>query len=228
MEARIAYCSQCRGMFVGWNKRYVTHSLFCRKWTSNPSKLAAIAIIPLVLIFALPQPSASVSSVGASRMSDFQLSHLSNRKGPDPAIQFIDSFLKMHEVGETNRRRLAVSIVASARKFNLDPKLIASVTVVESRGNPFAISGKNAVGIMQIHVPTWGSTADREGLNLFRIEDNIEFGSRILSEYTRQYGLKEGIRRYTGFIRGNAESEQSADEYEAKVQQTYGIGASKT
>jgi len=87
-------------------------------------------------------------------MSDFQLSHLSNRKGPDPAIQFIDSFLKMHEVGETNRRRLAVSIVASARKFNLDPKLIASVTVVESRGNPFAISGKNATISPRIAAPS--------------------------------------------------------------------------
>jgi soluble lytic murein transglycosylase-like protein len=187
--------------------------------------LAAIAIIPLVLIFALPQPSASVSSVGAPV---YQLSYLSSRKGPDPAIQFIEAFLKKNEVGEANRRRLAVSIVASARKFNLDPKLIASITIVESRGNPFAISGKNAVGIMQIHLPTWGQAADREGLNLFRIEDNIDFGSRILSEYTHQFGLKEGVRRYSGFIRGNAESEQSADEYEAKVQQTYGIGPSKT
>ena len=34
------------------------------------------------------------------------------------------------------------SIVTSARKHNLNPKLIASVLIVESRGNPFAISGK--------------------------------------------------------------------------------------
>jgi soluble lytic murein transglycosylase-like protein len=186
--------------------------------------LAAIAIIPLVLIFTLPQPSASVSFVGKSGISEFQLSHPSNRKAPDPEIQSIDAFLKKSEVSEVNRRRLAVSIVASARKFNLDPKLIASITIVESRGNPFAISGKSAVGIMQIHLPTWGQTADREGLNLFRIEDNIEFGSRILRDYTLQYGVWEGVRRYSGFIRGNVESEQSADDYEAKVQQTYGIG----
>ena len=30
---------------------------------------------------------------------------------------------------------------------------------------------------MQIHLPTWGLTADREDINLFKIEDNIDFGA---------------------------------------------------
>ena len=75
--------------------------------------------------------------------------------------------------------------MASAKKYDLDARLIASVTIVESRGNPFAISGKDAIGIMQIHLPTWGRTADKQGINLFKIEDNVDFGAQILKDYKR-------------------------------------------
>ena len=133
----------------------------------------------------------------------------------------MDAFLKRHEVPEENRERLAESIVTSARKYNLNPKLIASVLIVESRGNPFAISGKSAIGIMQIHVPTWGEITEREGIDLFKIEDNVDFGARILHDYTRQFGIWEGVKRYNGFFVDDPASEQSADEYVAKVQRIF-------
>jgi Transglycosylase SLT domain len=78
-----------------------------------------------------------------------------------PATHSIDAFLERHGVREANRSRLAESIV--------NPRLIASIMIIESRGNPFAISGKDAIGIMQ-NMPTWGQTADREGINLLKIE----------------------------------------------------------
>ena len=93
--------------------------------------------------------------------------------------------------------------------------------IIESRGNAFAISGANAVGIMQIHLPTWGQTAVREGINLFRIEDNIDFGARILKNYIRQFGLWAGVKRYNGFVADDPTSDQSAQQYVAKVQQVY-------
>jgi soluble lytic murein transglycosylase-like protein len=93
--------------------------------------------------------------------------------------------------------------------------------IVESRGNPFAISGQDAVGIMQIHLPTWGNTADRENINLLKIEDNIDFGARILKDYIRRFGDSEGIRRYNGFIPGEPTWEKSSQEYLDKVQQVY-------
>jgi soluble lytic murein transglycosylase-like protein len=133
----------------------------------------------------------------------------------------MDAFLKRHEVREANRSRLAESIVTSARKYNLSPRLIASIMIVESRGNPFAISGKDAIGIMQIHLPTWGRTVDREGVNLFKIEDNIDFGARILKTYIRQFGLWQGVKKYNGFVADDPASEQSAQQYVAKVQQVY-------
>ena len=33
---------------------------------------------------------------------------------------------------------------------------------------------------------------------MFRIEDNIDLGARILRDYTRQHGLWDGVLRYLG------------------------------
>lgn len=95
--------------------------------------------------------------------------------------------------------------------------------IVESGGNPLAISGKHSIGVMQIHLPTWGQIADREGLNLLSIEDNIELGSRILKNYIRQFGLWEGVKRYNGFLADDPTSQQSAQDYVAKVQRIYEV-----
>jgi hypothetical protein len=116
---------------------------------------------------------------------------------------------------------VAESIVRSSRKYDVDPRLIASITIVESRANPFAVSHADSVGIMQIHLPTWGRTALQEGINLFKVEDNIDFGVRILRNYIRRFGLSEGIRRYRGWKAEDPNSIQSADDYLAKVQHIY-------
>ena len=93
--------------------------------------------------------------------------------------------------------------------------------IVESRANPFAISNADAIGIMQIHLPTWGREADKEGINLFKIEDNVDFGARILKDYVRRFGLWEGVKRYKGWNPDSRDSLESAEEYAAKVQRTY-------
>jgi len=138
----------------------------------------------------------------------------------DPAVQTITRFLKKFQVGPALRKRLAEALVRSSRKHNVDPRLAASIMIVESRGNPFAISPSNAVGIMQIHVPTWARTIEEQGINLFKIEDNIDFGVRVLKNYVQRYGHDEGIKRYNGW---NPASPQSvtADAYLQKVQRIY-------
>ena len=95
--------------------------------------------------------------------------------------------------------------------------------IVESRANPFAISGRDSVGIMQIHLPTWGRTADREGINLLKIEDNVDFGARILRDYVHQFGVWDGVKRYNGRISEDPDSQRSAEEYLNKVQGVYGF-----
>jgi soluble lytic murein transglycosylase-like protein len=141
---------------------------------------------------------------------------------PDPAIRVMDSLLKKYEVADERRTRIAEAIIHSSRKHNLDPRLIASIVIVESRANPFAISAADAVGIMQIHVPTWQSIVDHESINLFKIEDNVDFGVRILKDYVNRYGLDEGIKRYNGWHSDRPETTQTAEAYLQKVRRIYG------
>jgi soluble lytic murein transglycosylase-like protein len=128
--------------------------------------------------------------------------------------------LKRFEIDPNRRRRVAEAIVRSSSRHNIDPRLIASIMIVESRGNPFAISSRDAVGIMQIHVPTWARTVDQEHIDLFKIEDNVEFGVRILKDYIDRYGHDEGIKRYNGWNPHTPEP-STADAYLQKVTQIY-------
>jgi Transglycosylase SLT domain len=221
-QPRIIFCLKCRGMKVGWNRRYILHGISCKQWLRSSVEFAILATLTATLLFAFSLPTASILSVDLPRQP-LQKARAPVSPPVGPAIRSTDVFLKRFEVGEALRSRLAESIVTSARKYNLNPKLIASIMIVESGGNPRAISGKNSIGVMQIHLPTWGEIADREGLNLLDIEDNIEMGSRILKNYIRQFGLWEGVKRYNGFLADDPTSEQSAQEYVTKVQRVYGL-----
>lgn len=220
MQPRIAICSRCGGMRLGWNKRYISHWLRCKGWLRKSSRFGRAAIV-MAMILGFSKPSVSVSPAPTSeqpvRVARAPVAVVTVA----PEVRSMNAFLKLHKVGEANRNRLAESIVASARKHGLNPRLLASIMIVESRGNPFAISGQNAVGIMQIHLPTWGSTADRENINLLKIEDNVDFGAQILKDYVRRFGLSEGVKRYNGFIPGEPTWEKSSEEYLAKVQRVY-------
>jgi len=226
MQPRVAFCNRCRGMRVGWNRRYVLHRILCRRWLHDSARLWSLAVLMMVLVLAFPDPNASVLSAvrppqPVSRQPVQEPRFQTAVKSVGPSVLSMEAFLKSHGVREANCVRLALSIVDSARKYDLDPRLIASIVIVESRGNPFAISGKDAIGIMQIHLPTWGYTADREGINLLKIEDNIDFGTRILKNYLRQFGVWGGVKRYNGFFVDDRTSEQSAQAYVEKVQRVY-------
>ena len=222
MQPRFAFCKRCRGMRVGWNKRYISHWLFCKHWLRRSSTLGG-ALVVGALVLGFPEPGVSVSSTPRPELTPVpRIRAAVTVTTVAPELNSIKALLERHEVNETNRSRLAEAIVASSKKYGLNAKLLASIMIVESRGNPFAISNKNAIGIMQIHLPTWGQTADREGINLLKIEDNIDFGARILKNYVSHFGLWEGVKRYNGFIADNPVSEQSADDYVVKVQRIYG------
>jgi hypothetical protein len=221
---RFVFCNRCRGMRVGWNARYGLHCLTCTRLLSQASKMMILTMLIVILILGSPMPSVTVFSgdthptlrpegLGSSPAEALVI----------PAVHSMEVFLGQYSVDESHRIRVAESIVTTARKYNLDAKLIGSIVIVESRANPFAISDKDSVGMMQIHLPTWGQTAVREGINLFKIEDNVDFGARILKDYVRQFGLWEGVKRYKGWIPDDPASQQSAEDYVAKVQRVYGV-----
>jgi soluble lytic murein transglycosylase-like protein len=112
--------------------------------------------------------------------------------------------------------KLTKLIVRHALNKKLDPKLVASIIIVESRGNPLAISGAKAVGIMQIHVPSWCDVVDFTEKNPFDPEVNIEIGTTILVDYLRHNkDLESALLAYEG------SHDPTQSEYASKVMAVY-------
>jgi len=216
----IAFCNRCRGMNVGYNKRYVIHRLLCGKLASRSAKFLVLSAVLLFFVFKSPTGllrDISQPQTGAVAEASFMPSV------PEPGqVASLSELLARYGVDVSHRERVAKAIAASSLKYNVDPKLVASVVIVESGANPFAVSGSNAVGIMQIHLPTWGLLAEQQGINLFKIEDNADLGVRILSGYIKSYGEWGGVAHYLGQT-DDPGSQQAAAEYVQKVQKVYGL-----
>jgi len=212
-------------MKVGWNRRYVLHNLACRNWVSKSLKLLILTAALSSFIFAFPVPTEVIlSSLQEQQiqMPVVQASFVPLPTLPKVATESIERMLAKYGVDSGLRQRVAHAIVASSRKYNVDSRLVASIMIVESRANPFAISDADAIGIMQIHLPTWGPVADKQGINLFKIEDNVDLGVRILKGYMAESGMWEGVARYNG-SGADPVSQQATNDYVQKVQRIYGI-----
>jgi soluble lytic murein transglycosylase-like protein len=76
--------------------------------------------------------------------------------------------------------------------------LIAAQIATESNCNPFVVSNRGAVGLMQVTTKPWAKEFDFTKINLFNPEDNMTVGCSITSRLVKQYGLREGLIRYYG------------------------------
>src|SRR5882672_9287607 len=132
MQPKIAFCIRCGGMEMGWNKRFMSHKLYCKGWLHKSSRLVGVAVVA-VMVFGFPKPGASVSSVPVA-IQPQGVAEVPADPTVDAEIRSMNAFLRLHKVSETNRERLADAIVTSARKHGLKPRLLASIMIVESRG----------------------------------------------------------------------------------------------
>lgn len=73
---------------------------------------------------------------------------------------------------------LSTMIDEAARKYNVDPKLVAAVAEVESGGNQNETSSAGAIGVMQL-MP---DTAAALGVNPYDKKSNIEGGAKYLRQ----------------------------------------------
>ncbi len=84
-------------------------------------------------------------------------------------------------------------IIKYSKVYSVDPYLIAAVIKVESNFNPYAISPKEARGLMQIMPATGSWAAEKIGLENFYVEElytsevNIEIGSWYLQNLNKQF-----------------------------------------
>lgn len=91
-----------------------------------------------------------------------------------------------------------------AKERDLDANLIAALILVESGGNPKAISSCGAVGLMQV-MPRDGLAQKLYGSmfasrpttqELLDPKYNIEYGTGMLANLIAKYGEKDGLKRY--------------------------------
>lgn len=82
----------------------------------------------------------------------------------------------------------------AARRHNVDPALLSIVTLLESRGNPQAVSARGAVGLMQIMPETARKIAEARGIRNFDVAElrdpatNLDFGAWFLSRQLATFG----------------------------------------
>ncbi len=147
MYQRIIFCHKChRSMFVGLNRRYCYHLI---KHTAINKLLILMAVLCLISLY---PSSISIMSAKKVGLADY-VSEAEFRQE-----RIVQTILKRFaNVNTEDLGKLAKIIVRQALDKKLDPKLVAAIIVVESNGNPLAISGSKSVGIMQIHLPTWSS-----------------------------------------------------------------------
>lgn len=203
---RIIFCHKCRrSMFVGFNGRYLIH---LGRHTAVNKLLILFAVLLLISV----APS-TISTMSGRKVSS--ASFVSEEQYKQEKI--VQSTLKRHsQISPERINKLTKIIVRHSQNKKLDPKLVASIIVVESGGHSTAVSVAKAVGLMQIHVPTWGRVFDFTERNPFDPEVNIDLGTTILADYIKQYkSLDLALAAYEGT------HDPAASDYVAKVAEVY-------
>jgi soluble lytic murein transglycosylase-like protein len=206
MYQRILFCHKChRSMFVGLNRRYFSHLL---KHTAINKILILLAVLGLISLYPSTISIMSAKKIGLG-------SYISEAEFKQERI--VQGILKRFvNASASEAGKLSKIIVRHSLAKKLDPKLVAAIIVVESSGNPLAISGSKSVGLMQIHLPTWSNVVNFAEKNPFDPEVNIEIGTGILANYLkRNKDVESALLAYEG-SHAIAESE-----YSAKVMEVY-------
>lgn len=117
---------------------------------------------------------------------------------PDPVVDAVREHLLDYQrrTGLTRGEiaDLALTIVGEARRHRMDPALALAVMHVESRYNAFAVSSKDAMGLMQIVPSTGEELAARLGIRwegphtLFDPTTNVRIGMAYLQQLRDRYG----------------------------------------
>ena len=91
-------------------------------------------------------------------------------------------------------QNLSTLIEAAARKYKVDPKLVAAVAEVESNGNQNAVSSAGAIGVMQL-MP---GTAASLGVDPYNKQQNVEGGAKYLRQMLDTFGgdTKKAVAAY--------------------------------
>ena len=117
-------------------------------------------------------------------------------------------------------------IRSAAERYSLDPELIRAVIKVESSFNPYAVSHKGAMGLMQLMPDT---AEEMKVAAPFKAEDNIMGGSRYLRKLLDIFdgNLQLSLAAYNAgpnrvLANGTIPEIPETEQYVKKVLQEYG------
>ncbi|MFA6204608.1 MAG: lytic transglycosylase domain-containing protein [Methylocystis sp.] len=132
---------------------------------------------------------------------------------------------------ETSAEAIASATDEASRRFNIPPQWIRAVMRAESHDDACAVSGKGAIGLMQIMPATYDELRLKHALgpDPFNPSDNILAGAAYLSEMFDRYGkggflaaYNAGPQRYEQYLRGSQLPAETTD-YVAELASKLGL-----
>lgn len=130
------------------------------------------------------------SSEGKAAFGDFASLFNSDRwkNNPDASglQEFYSSLDSRYSVqhGSLTSASLASLLDNNAKRYNVNPELLAAIMHQESGGNPGAKSGKGAMGLMQLMPETASTYGVR---NPYNPEQNMDAGAHYFSDLLKRY-----------------------------------------
>ena len=133
-------------------------------------------------------------SLGVAASDKASVTAGENKKQPLPEVQKLKNSGKVLADMPLADQNLSTLIEAAARKYNVDPKLVAAVAEVESNGNQEAVSSAGAIGVMQLMPDTAASL----GVDPYNKQQNIEGGAKYLRQMLDTFGgdTKKAVAAY--------------------------------
>lgn len=133
--------------------------------------------------------SNAILNLGEYVLNDNSSDELNNLKKQE-ITELMMMLGKNYHLNDKIKKSVASLTYFWASHYNLHPKLVMSIILVESSGNPSAVSNRDAKGLMQV------TKLHSRVLDPYLIENNIMIGTTYLSHLIRLYGIEGGIKRY--------------------------------
>ncbi len=181
-------------------------------------------LVLFIILVSVLLPSLSVTKAAMySYVDQFGRLHFTNvpadpRYREDPRFDVIRKTAVQGRYGQFIR--------TAAERYSLDPELIRAIIKVESSFNPFAVSEKGAMGLMQLMPGTAEEMHVREP---FEASDNIMGGSRYLRKMLNLFDgdLRLGLAAYNAGPNRVLENRRipkipETEQYVEKVLREYG------
>jgi soluble lytic murein transglycosylase-like protein len=158
--------------------------------SSNRTRFAPLAALVLFSLSCAVTPVAAPVGDPGSVLADQTVPN-------DPAVEAVRAHIVKYQartgLTDIETARLAHTVVVEARRHHFDPALVLAVIHVESRFDTYAVSPKDALGLMQLLPSTGAELAPLVGVawhgpqTLFDPVANVRLGVAYLRQLTDRY-----------------------------------------